>query len=90
MVSYLFFSLPRIDLSEAQVLDLLLAHQVVLHATFQIADLELLATLRHQLVLVKAGIVSNRMLLALVEVIKREGSFVWRCHHCSVASDAVR
>ena len=52
MVSYLFFSLPRIDLSEAQVLDLLLAHQVVLHATFQIADLELLATLRHQLMLV--------------------------------------
>ena len=69
LVTYLLLVVPRVDLIKAQVLNLLLAHQVVFHATFEVVDLELLTALRHQLVLVQTSIVTDGMLLTLVEVI---------------------
>ena len=89
VATYLLLVVPRIDLVEAQILYLLLAHQIVLHSAFEIVDLELLAAFRHQLMFVKAGIVANRMLFALVEVIQRETALVWSGDHCAIAPSAM-
>lgn len=82
LVTYLFFVVVSVDFCETQIFDFLLAHQVVLHAALEVRDLELLAPLRHQLVLVEAGIVSDSVLLALVEVIQWETALIWgdSCH----------
>ena len=48
----LLFVLIRIHLIIAKVFNFFFAHEVVLHATFKVVYLELLAALGHQLVLV--------------------------------------
>ena len=68
----LLLVVPSVDLREPEVLDLVLAHEPVLHSALDVVDLELLTTLRHQLVLVQARVVPDRMLLTLVEVVQRE------------------
>jgi hypothetical protein len=76
----LLLVVPCVDLSEPEVLDLVLAHEPVLHPALDVVDLELLAPLRHQLVLVEARVVSDRMLLALVKVVQWERSLVRRTY----------
>ena len=80
----LLLIIPGVDLSEPEVLDLILAHEPMLHSALDVVDLELLASLRHQLVLVEARVVPDRMLLTLVKVVQWERSLVWRtnCHAC--------
>ena len=90
ILTYLFFGIPRVYLVKAKILYLLLTHEVVLHATLKVVDLELLAALRHQLVLVQASIVANRVFLTLVEVVQREGAFVWSCDHSSISASSMR
>ena len=50
LIEFLLFLLlivPGIDLRETEVLDLILAHEPVLHSTLDVVYLELLAPLRH-------------------------------------------
>ena len=88
-VTYLLLVVPRVDLIEAQIFYLLLAHQIVLHSAFEVVDLELLTAFRHQLMLVKTGIVANGMLFTLMEVIERETALVWSRDHCAIAPSAM-
>ena len=83
--TYILLVFIRIHLIEAEILNLLLAHEVVLHSALKVVDLELLAALRHQLMLVEAGIVADSMLLALVEVIQGERALVRSSDYCPVA-----
>ena len=71
---------PGVDLREPQVLDLVLAHEAVLHAALDVVYLELLTPLRHQLVLVQARVVPQSVLLTLVEVVQRERTLVRPTH----------
>ena len=73
----MFFAVPRVHLSESQILNLFLPHQAMLHSALNIVDLELLTPLGHQLMLVQAGIVPDCMFLTLVEVIQWERPLVW-------------
>ena len=70
-------AVPRVHLGESQILNLLLPHQAMLHPALDVVNLELLATLRHQLVLVQARVVPHGMLLTLVEVVQGERALVW-------------
>ena len=83
--TYILLVFIRIHLIEAEILNLLLAHEVVLHSALKVVDLELLAALWHQLMLVEAGIVADSMLLALVEVIQGERALVRSSDYCPVA-----
>ena len=74
----MLFILPGVDLIKAKILDVFLSHQVVLHPTFQVADLEFLTPFRHQLMLIQTRVVSDGVLLALVKVIQGKRPFV-RC-----------
>jgi hypothetical protein len=76
----LLLVVPGVDLREPEVLDLVLAHEPVLHSALDVVDLELLTTLRHQLVLVQARVVPDRMLLTLMEVVQRERTLVRRTY----------
>ena len=80
LVELLLFDLlavPRVHLGESQILNLLLAHQAMLHPALDVVDLELLTPLGHQLVLVQARVVPHSMLLTLVEVVQGERPLVW-------------
>ena len=88
-VTYLFFIIPRVDLVKTEVLNLLLAHEIMLHSTLKVVDLEFLAPLRHELMLVKASIVADGVLLALVEMIKRERALVRCGNYSSIAACSV-
>lgn len=73
---------PCVDLCEPQVLDLVLAHEPMLHPALDVVDLKLLAALRHELMLVEARVVPDRVLLTFMEMIQGERTLVWaaNCH----------
>ena len=74
--TYLLLRLPGVDLAKAEIFYFLLTHQIVFHPALEVVDLELLATFGHQLVLVKTCVVADSVLLALVEVVQREGTLI--------------
>lgn len=80
----LLLIVPGVHLRESKVLDLILSHESMLHSALDVVYLELLAPLRHQLVLVETCVVSDCVLLTLVEVVQRERTLVWRTnrHAC--------
>ena len=75
----LLFVFVRVHFAETKVLNFLFAHEIMLHAALQIGNLKLLATFRHQLMLLKTSIIPDCVFFALVEVIQWEGSLVRGC-----------
>lgn len=61
----------------------------MLHAALEIVDLEFLTPLRHQLVLIQTRVVAHSVLLALVEMVEREGALVRRNRRGSVSGTDV-
>lgn len=72
----LLFVLPGVHLWKTQVFYLFFAHQSVLHPALYVVDLELLTSLRHELVLIETGIISNGVLLTFMKVIQGERALV--------------
>ena len=72
----LLLIVPGVHLRESEVLDLILSHEPMLHSALDVVYLELLAPLRHQLVLVKTSVVPDGVFFALVEVVEGEGALV--------------
>ena len=62
----------------------------MLHSALQIVDLEFLAALRHQLVLIQARVIPDRMLFTLMKMIQGEATFVGGRHYCAIPADTVR
>ena len=80
------FSFIRIYFIKAQVLYFFLSHEPIFHPALNVVNLELLAALRHELVLVETSVVADSMFLALVEVVQRERAFVRRSLKTSFTS----
>ena len=62
----------------------------MLHSALQVIDLEFLTALGHQLVFIKARIIPDGVLFALMEMIQWEATFVGGRHYCAIPTDTVR
>ena len=62
----------------------------MLHSALQVIDLEFLAALGHQLMLIQARVIPDRMLFTLMEMIQGEATFVRGRHYSAIPANTVR
>jgi hypothetical protein len=86
LLLFLLFIFPCVHLRIPQVFDLVLTHETILHSTLDVVDLELLAPLGHELMLVETSIISYRMLLTFMKMIEGKGALIRGTHGHTSAS----